>query len=705
MKKQLNTGEDLREAVHFLANENNRRKLVPVLFCLILVIKVFCMGAFSSDFQNAMFEPFIQDFIKGLSSGFYNPYQSFYEQGIEINFPYPPIMLLIMSVGEGLSMLFPTAPLFIHNILFKLPLLIIDCLVYHKLTKLHPDRPLIVLFAYFASPVIIYATYMHGQLDIVPMSFLFISLFCLIGVNAKRRYILSVVFFALALLCKFHIAAALPLIMIYIRKKKGYKQAGMYGLYAALLTALVILPFWGDGFIDGVLFNTAQSALFGFYFSYGNLQLYLSVAAIVLVYLYVLNLNFINSDLLFGLLGLLFSIFLALCAPMPGWYIWVMFFLADFIIRSKGYKHSIWCFALLQGLYLVFFLFFHKAYNGATDLYWFRTSLASMKIDVPILKNIVFSLLSASLIYMIWLMHSFSVAGNNLYKFHDRSFVLGICGDSSTGKTTLQDRISKMFDAEKILCVEGDGDHKWERGDSNWERFTHLDPRANYLYRQARDICQLKKGYAVNRVEYDHQSGHFSEMRTIYPRRFISVSGLHIFFLPQLRDNIDLKIYMEADDELRETWKLERDVNSRGHSIEEIRKQIESRKEDAQKYIYPQKEYADIIIRYFADSDKGIGIHIKVNTKIEIDMIVDALISQGADLKYEISDDYRYQEVVCYPSANASVDNIDYEKQLVQIYPNAGDMMIEDFSVEDITDCICKLIIIEAINSKLRGET
>ncbi|MBR4656115.1 MAG: uridine kinase [Oscillospiraceae bacterium] len=675
-----------------------------LLFLGLLALKLICMGVFSSGYQNEMFEPFLENFLRGLKSEAINPYQSFYEQGIPINFPYPPVMLLIMSLGEGLSMLFSGGSLFLHNVLFKLPLLVIDVLIFAKLCKMYPEHPFMLLIVYFGSPVILYATYMHGQLDIVPMSFLFLSLLALTGFNVRRRYVFSALLLSLALLSKFHIVAVLPVIAIYILKKSDLRHSLLYCLCVLAVTVLGVIPFWGEGFFHGVLLNSAQSSLFGLFFSYGSLNLYLSITAIILIYFYTLNLNFINADLLFGLCGLLFSVFLALCAPMPGWYLWVMLFLADFVIRSNGYKHSFLCFALLQAFYLCFFLFFHKANNGAVDLYWFRESLESLKSEMMVLKNISFSFLSATLAYLIWLMHKFSIAGNSLYRFHDKSFVFGICGDSSTGKTTLQSAINQMLGSEKILCIEGDGDHKWERGDAKWNTVTHLNPRANYLYRQARDIRQLKAGNAVKRVEYNHETGRFTEKHTVYPRRFISISGLHILFLPQLRDIIDLKIYTEADEELRIFWKTNRDMNTRGYSAAEILKQIRSRYEDAHKYIYPQKEYADLIFHYFRDEESGIGMEIRLQNKINVDQIVDLLSEGGVRISYEFSDDFHYQVMVFRPSENRSVSGLDYERLFMKLFPQASDMFIDYFSASNLADCIQKMILARAISSKLRED-
>ena len=690
------------------AQENDKkrteRQRIGLAIALLLLFKLAMMGLFSSDYQNAMFEPFIKEFWNGLSEGRFNPYQSFYEQGLEMNFPYPPVMLMIMALSEGLCMLCGDMPLVLHNIIFKLPLLLMDCLVLHLLLLRYPEKKFYVVWIYFSSPVVIYATYMHSQLDIIPMTLLFASLYILTQDRAKWNIWLSALLLGLALLSKLHIVAILPLIAIYLYKRSGLRAAAVYLITALLITAVGIWPFFGDGFISGVLFNSTQSALFALFFSYGNLKLYLSVTVVMVVYFYALNLNFINDDLLFGLVGLIFSIFLVLCAPMPGWYMWVILFIADFIIRFNGKKQSLLLYLGLSALYVTFFAYFHRSANGVVDLYYLSYDCSVLKIKNEQACNVAFSLLSANMAYMIFLMHKYNIAGNSFFRFHDAAFVIGICGDSGTGKSTLQNSIRQLFTPQNFLCIEGDGDHKWERGDRNWEQYTHLNPKANYLYRQAIDIKCLKYGESVKRVEYDHSSGRFTTEQIVRPCRFISISGLHILFLPQLRDIVDLKIYTCADEALRVYWKMQRDTGERGHSPEEIMQQIRVRYADAEKYIYPQEEFADIIIHYFLeDAESGsVGMELKINTQIDLEKLVSAMKRAGVSISYEYSKDFRYQIIRCLASENTQVKASVLTEIYHECFQNGYDILSCPFTASDPADGIKKLILIQSIQTKIR---
>ena len=111
--------------------------------------------------------------------------------------------------------------------------------------------------------------------------------------------------------------------------------------------------------------------------------------------------------------------------------------------------------------------------------------------------------------------------------------------------------INSLLGRKEVLEIEGDGDHKWERGEEMWNSYTHLDPRANFLYRQALDLQMLREGKNVYRVEYDHSTGKFSEKHRVVPRKYIVVCGLHSLYLPQMRRSLDLKIYMDTEETLR----------------------------------------------------------------------------------------------------------------------------------------------------------
>lgn len=82
--------------------------------------------------------------------------------------------------------------------------------------------------------------------------------------------------------------------------------------------------------------------------------------------------------------------------------------------------------------------------------------------------------------------------------------------------------------------------------------------------------------------------------------QILVVEGLHPFYDPEVAKLLDFKIYLDISDEIKFAWKIQRDMAERGHSMESIKKSIESRKPDFDAYVDPQKKDADMIIQVTA---------------------------------------------------------------------------------------------------------
>jgi len=184
-----------------------------------------------------------------------------------------------------------------------------------------------------------------------------------------------------------------------------------------------------------------------------------------------------------------------------------------------------------------------------------------------------------------------------------RCNIIAIAGDSGSGKTTLLNELTELFDKDNYLKLETDRYHKWERGDENYLQFTHLNPKANNLEKMNKDVYNLKIGNEIYSVDYDHDTGKFTQEEKIESRNNIILCGLHTLYNKNINEIIDLKIFMDTDRELIKKWKIKRDVEERGYNIEKVLKQIETREKDYEEYIKNQKNNADIIINFYEDKN------------------------------------------------------------------------------------------------------
>lgn len=174
---------------------------------------------------------------------------------------------------------------------------------------------------------------------------------------------------------------------------------------------------------------------------------------------------------------------------------------------------------------------------------------------------------------------------------------IAITGDSGSGKTTISNIIKNLFNDSFIL--ECDRYHKWERNDTKWNDFTHLNPNSNYITKMQKDAFDLIIGNNIYQVDYDHKTGKFTDKQLIESKENIIICGLHSLYIEE--NIINLKIYIDTDENVRIPWKINRDIKKRGYSIEKIMEQINNRKDDFNKYILPQKSKADIIINFYTD--------------------------------------------------------------------------------------------------------
>jgi len=184
-----------------------------------------------------------------------------------------------------------------------------------------------------------------------------------------------------------------------------------------------------------------------------------------------------------------------------------------------------------------------------------------------------------------------------------RCNIIAIAGDSGSGKTTLLNELSELFDKDSYLKLETDRYHKWERGNDNYLQFTHLNPKANNLEKMSKDVYNLKIGSEIYSVDYDHDTGKFTQEEKIESKNNVILCGLHTLYNKNVNEIIDLKIFMDTDRELIKKWKIKRDVEERGYSVEKVLKQLETREKDYEEYIKNQKDIADIIINFFEEKN------------------------------------------------------------------------------------------------------
>ena len=181
----------------------------------------------------------------------------------------------------------------------------------------------------------------------------------------------------------------------------------------------------------------------------------------------------------------------------------------------------------------------------------------------------------------------------------ENSLVIGIAGGSGSGKTTLLKNIIRSF-GPAITVLSHDNYYKRHDEMTYEERckLNYDEPAALETDLMVEQLEQLRRGREILCPVYDFTVHNRSdETILIKPERVIIVEGILIFENKELRDLMDIKIFVDADADVRICRRIKRDVNKRGRSLESVIAQYqETVKPMHEKYVEPSKKYADIVV-------------------------------------------------------------------------------------------------------------
>ena len=181
----------------------------------------------------------------------------------------------------------------------------------------------------------------------------------------------------------------------------------------------------------------------------------------------------------------------------------------------------------------------------------------------------------------------------------DKVMVIGIAGGTGSGKTTITRKLMQRFGHE-VSVIYHDNYYKAHHNMPYEER-----AKLNYDQPDAFDTDQLieavralKKGRSVVCPVYDYSIHDRSEKTiTVKPARVIIVEGILIFENKELCSLLDIKVFVDADADVRILRRIVRDVRDRGRSLESVVNQyLSTVKPMHEKYVEPSKRNADIIV-------------------------------------------------------------------------------------------------------------
>ena len=181
----------------------------------------------------------------------------------------------------------------------------------------------------------------------------------------------------------------------------------------------------------------------------------------------------------------------------------------------------------------------------------------------------------------------------------DNIIVIGIAGGTGSGKTTITREIVKRL-GENVTVLTHDSYYK-ERHDLTYEERTQLNydhPNAFDNDMMAEAIAKLKNGESVEVPIYDYTIHDRTEnTMTLHPTPVILVEGILIYHSEELRNLLDIKIFVDTDADVRILRRIIRDIQERGRSLDSVVSQyLNTVKPMHEAFVEPSKKYADIII-------------------------------------------------------------------------------------------------------------
>ena len=189
--------------------------------------------------------------------------------------------------------------------------------------------------------------------------------------------------------------------------------------------------------------------------------------------------------------------------------------------------------------------------------------------------------------------------------------IVGIAGGTASGKTTIVCRIKEKF-GDDIVVINHDSYYK-AHDDLSYEdrsRLNYDHPESFDTDLMIEDVKKLKNNQEIDMPVYDYTVHNRSDATVhVVPKKVIIVEGILILENKELRDLMDIKVFVETDADERLMRRIRRDMVERARSIDSILTQYaETVKPMHEQFVEPSKKYADIIIPRGGENLTGISI-------------------------------------------------------------------------------------------------
>jgi uridine kinase len=195
---------------------------------------------------------------------------------------------------------------------------------------------------------------------------------------------------------------------------------------------------------------------------------------------------------------------------------------------------------------------------------------------------------------------------------HPRPLVVGIAGGTGSGKTTVAQRLARAMPPGRCVMIEHDAYYRDqghlsadERAAINYDHPSSLESPLLAIH-----LRELRAGRAVEVPIYDFATHtRRAESRHVAPARVILVEGILVFAEPALREQMDIKLFVDTDPDIRLMRRIRRDLEERGRTFQSVRDQYYATVRPMHiEHVEPTRRWADLIIPEGGDNDVALDV-------------------------------------------------------------------------------------------------
>ena len=434
------TNQDIVSARNILAS---RIFLIGVVFRFAIILST------PASIQQDLFLPFIDSHIFPLV----DPWSEFLAYGYEHvdAFPYGIVTYFyyksFTSVVGSLNYIFP----FLQStnlayLGFNLGTFFLDSLTLLSVNILLGINSLYskkATLLYWLSPISIYALYVHGQIDILPILLLLLSLIAL----RFWRFQLSGVLIAAAISCKFSIVICLPFYFIFLKKNHYYNRwfsSIRNGFCVSIASLFVSYAILSEGFREMVLYTPVSLKIFDLKFVQElepiSTNFYLVPFGYLFFVYYFCRLERVNWGLFLCFSSLSLYALAIFVFPSPGWFVWVVPFVVIYITSAEDISSKLYWLSSI--CYLAYFVY----------TYGFGLNIPSQANSLT--HSILYTAMQSAMILQMVDIYFNGIRSNNFYKCFPTPFLITISGNNQQINENFVFRVSQLLTASNPLRLD-----------------------------------------------------------------------------------------------------------------------------------------------------------------------------------------------------------------------------------------------------------